>query len=316
MSVAVGLEAGEPARHIWRQHFASLSLSYFAAASTALCLVLIIQQVGILAVPIILPVLAQFQLTLRSSFGRLEDAKRHVAEMEHEIAERRQAEESLRTSERLNRTLVEHLPHRILVKDRNSTILFCNARYAEDVGRRPEDMVGRDALAFRPPGVGERDDTEDRDVMTHGTLMDIETPSLVGSQERWWHTVKVPYRDEHGTVIGIIIVSEDVTDRRTLEAAVSAGAEDGGHRPAGRRRGARLQQSADRRSSATASCCWPISTRTTPRAGGHRRNPEGGHERRRAHAPAAGVQPQADHRADAARPERGGRRHADRCSGA
>jgi PAS domain S-box-containing protein len=218
VSVAVGLEAGEPARHIWRQHFASLSLSYLAAASTALCLVLVIQQVGILAVPIILPVLAQFQLTLQSSFGRLEDAKRHVAEMEHEIAERRQAEESLRTSERLNRTLVEHLPHRILVKDRNSTILFCNARYAEDVGRRAEDMVGRDALAFRPPGVGERDDAEDREVMTHGTLTDIEAPWLVGGQERWWHTVKVPYRDEHGTVIGIIIVSEDITARRTLEA--------------------------------------------------------------------------------------------------
>jgi PAS domain S-box-containing protein len=218
VSVAVGLEAGKPARHIWREHFVSLSLSYFAAASTALCLVLVIQQVGIFAVPIILPVLAQFQLTLRSSFGRLEDAKRHVAEMEHEIAERRQAEESLRTSERLNRTLVEHLPHRILVKDRNSIILFCNARYADDAGKLPEDMVGRAALTFRPPGVGERDDIEDREVMKNGTLMDIEAPSWVGSQERWWHTVKVPYRDEHGTVIGIIIVSEDITARRTLEA--------------------------------------------------------------------------------------------------
>ena len=43
---------------------------------------------------------------------------------------------------------------------------------------------------------------------------------------------------------------------------------------------------------------------------------QGGHACRRAHAPAAGIQPQADHRADAARPERGAWPTCGRCSDA
>ena len=91
--------------------------------------------------------------------------------------------------------------------------------------------------------------------------------------------------------------------------AVSAGAEDGSHRTAGRRRGARLQQSADRDSGVLRAVAGRSrSGRSAP--GGHCGNSEGGHARRGAHAPVAGLQPQADHRADAARPERGRDRHA------
>ncbi len=82
MAVAIGLDTGQPPIRLWRHHFLGLSLSYFAAASVALCLVLVIQQVGLLAVAVILPVLAVFHLTLRASFGRLEDANQHISQMD------------------------------------------------------------------------------------------------------------------------------------------------------------------------------------------------------------------------------------------
>ena len=86
--------------------------------------------------------------------------------------------------------------------------------------------------------------------------------------------------------------------------AGSAGAEAGSHRTAGRRRGPRLQQSADgdpreRRAVAGRSRAG----RSAP--GRHRGDPAGGRERRGAHAAIARLQPQADHRAHGARPERG-----------
>jgi len=134
-----------------------------------------------------------------------------------EITRRKQAEDALRTSERLNRKLVEHLPHRILVKDRNSVILFCNANYANDVGLPPTDVVGKDAFAFYPRELAAAYHADDHEVMERGTMKDIEEPYQADGQERWVHTVKVPYRDEQGHVIGVFVVFEDITDRKGLE---------------------------------------------------------------------------------------------------
>jgi putative nucleotidyltransferase with HDIG domain len=82
MAIAVGLDSRQSPIRIWRNHFLWLSLSYFAAASVALGLVVIIKQVGLLAVAVILPVVAIFHRTLFSSFGRLEDANHHLKQMD------------------------------------------------------------------------------------------------------------------------------------------------------------------------------------------------------------------------------------------
>jgi putative nucleotidyltransferase with HDIG domain len=85
MAIAVGLESRKTPGQIWdmwRRHFLWLSLGYFAAASVALCLILIIRQIGLGAVAVVLPVLAIFHHTLRASFGRLEDANRHVTQLD------------------------------------------------------------------------------------------------------------------------------------------------------------------------------------------------------------------------------------------
>jgi putative nucleotidyltransferase with HDIG domain len=82
MAIAVGLESKRSPFQIWHQHFSWLSLGYFAAASVALCLILVIRQVGLGAVAIVLPVLAIFHHTLRASFGRLDDARHHVLQID------------------------------------------------------------------------------------------------------------------------------------------------------------------------------------------------------------------------------------------
>ena len=113
---------------------------------------------------------------------------------------------------------------------------------------------------------------------------------------------------EHGEPVRAVGISLDVTERHTLEAAVSAGAEDGSHRTAGRRRGPRLQQSADRDSGVLRAVAGRSqSGRSAP--GRHYGDSEGRHACRGAHAPVAGLQPQGDHPAHAARPERDRGRH-------
>jgi putative nucleotidyltransferase with HDIG domain len=81
-AVAVGLDSRQSPVQVWCRHFFWLSIDYFAAASLAFCVVLLFQQGGFAAVAIIIPVLAVFYLTLQSSFGRLEDAHRHLAKVD------------------------------------------------------------------------------------------------------------------------------------------------------------------------------------------------------------------------------------------
>jgi len=83
MSVAIGLDTRQAPFRIWRQHFLWLSLSYLAAASVAFCVVVLVQQVSLIAAAMVLPLLIVFHLTLSTSFGRLEDAQRHLGDMDH-----------------------------------------------------------------------------------------------------------------------------------------------------------------------------------------------------------------------------------------
>jgi len=81
-AIAVGLETGQSVLHVWRLHFLWLAVNYMAAGSAAFCLVLLVGQIGAGAIAVMLPVLAVFHLTLRASFGRLDDARRHLGDMD------------------------------------------------------------------------------------------------------------------------------------------------------------------------------------------------------------------------------------------
>ena len=82
IAMAVGLESRRSPFKIWYDHFLWLSIGYLAAASVGLGLIVILRQVGLAAVAMMLPVVAIFHHTLRASFGRLEDARRHVTQID------------------------------------------------------------------------------------------------------------------------------------------------------------------------------------------------------------------------------------------
>jgi len=131
--------------------------------------------------------------------------------------ERRQAVEALRKSEALYRSLVDHLPQRVFLKDRGSVYISCNRAYAQDLGIEPEQIVGKDDFAFYPRHLADAYRADDQAVIASGRLKDIEEEYLIDAETRWVHTVKVPYHDERGAIIGVLGIFEDVTDRRRAE---------------------------------------------------------------------------------------------------
>jgi putative nucleotidyltransferase with HDIG domain len=81
-AVAVGLDTGQHPAVVWKHMFRWLWVGYLGAGSTAFCLILLLQQGSFMAATMVLPLLGIFHLTLRSTFGRLEDAKRHLGDMD------------------------------------------------------------------------------------------------------------------------------------------------------------------------------------------------------------------------------------------
>ena len=82
MAVAIALDARQSPVEVWKRHFRWLWIGYLAAASVAFVLILLLQQRSLAAVALVLPLFAVFYLTLRATFGRLDDARRHLGDMD------------------------------------------------------------------------------------------------------------------------------------------------------------------------------------------------------------------------------------------
>jgi putative nucleotidyltransferase with HDIG domain len=76
---AVALDKQTSAAAAFRSHFGLVSLSWFAAGSTAFLLVLFSQYLSVLALTAVIPLIAIIHLAMRSWTGRIEDAEQHVA---------------------------------------------------------------------------------------------------------------------------------------------------------------------------------------------------------------------------------------------
>jgi hypothetical protein len=80
-ATVIALESRQSPLKVWRHHFMGLAPTYAAGASVALLLVVALRQVHFSVIALILPLLLISYLTMRSSFGRLEDSKRHVEKL-------------------------------------------------------------------------------------------------------------------------------------------------------------------------------------------------------------------------------------------
>ena len=134
-----------------------------------------------------------------------------------DISQRKAAEQVLLDSEIYNRSLVEHLPQRIFLKDHNSVYISCNPKYAQDLGIEPEDIICKDDYAFFPREMADAYRADDQAVMAAKMTKDIEERYIVEGKEKWIHTIKVPYHNETGNIIGVMGIFEDITERKQAE---------------------------------------------------------------------------------------------------
>lgn len=81
IAMAVAIEQHRSPADIWRTNFLWLSLNYLGGASVALVLVSYTREINLTALGVIVPLLVVLYLTFRTSWGRIEDADRHVSQV-------------------------------------------------------------------------------------------------------------------------------------------------------------------------------------------------------------------------------------------
>jgi len=137
-----------------------------------------------------------------------------------DITERKQAEKVLRESERKYRTLVESIPQKIFLKDKNSVYISCNSNYAEDLKIKPEEIPGHTDYDFYPRDLAEKYRADDKRVIESGNTEEFEERYIQQGQERVVETFKTPVRDDSGELVGVMGIFHDITEHKMADEAL------------------------------------------------------------------------------------------------
>lgn len=155
------------------------------------------------------------------------DNRKLVAGVVMDISERVEAENRLADNQARLRTLLDTMPDLVWLKDPAGRFLACNrrvealfgAREAEIIGKTDRDFVGDELAGFFRE--------KDLAAIAAGEPVSNEETVVFASDghEEQVETIKTPVRDEAGTLIGVLGIARDITERKRTESRVRAVAE-------------------------------------------------------------------------------------------
>lgn len=145
-----------------------------------------------------------------------------------DISERKFMEDQLARERQLLRTVIDAMPDRIFVKDREGRFLLQNAANLKVRGLEHHDeIVGKTVFDIYPQALAEQRDAEDRAIIGSGLpLLNREGQTYFGDsdrrrQETRWHlTSKIPLRDAAGMIYGIAGINHDITEQKLAAIAL------------------------------------------------------------------------------------------------
>ncbi|MCX7730620.1 MAG: diguanylate cyclase [Candidatus Caldatribacterium sp.] len=124
--------------------------------------------------------------------------------------------------------IINAVPEHIYVKDRNHRFIFVNEADARHHGfASPEEMLGKTDFDLHPEATARSFWEEEEELLRTGKpILNDEREVLdysTGVQRKIWiATNKVPLRNAHGEIIGMVGVNRDITLQKRTEEALRA----------------------------------------------------------------------------------------------
>lgn len=154
------------------------------------------------------------KVPVRDAHGRVTG----LVAMAQDITARKQAQEALQQRQTELQVLFDLMPAMIWFKDTQNNFLRGNRTAAESAGRQPADFEGRPCRDIYPDEA-DRYFADDLEVIRAGRpkLGIIEPIEGRDGIKLWIRTDKVPYRDSAGNIVGIVVMAQDITERKVAE---------------------------------------------------------------------------------------------------
>lgn len=132
--------------------------------------------------------------------------------------------EDLRTSELKIRTIFNTIPDMIWLKDTQGVYLACNTMFERFFGASEKEITGKRDHDFVDAGLADEFREHDRKAMLAGKKTSNEewiTFAATGRQALM-DTVKTPLYDDKGTLVGVLGISHEITERKENENRIKA----------------------------------------------------------------------------------------------
>ncbi|MFH1008948.1 MAG: response regulator, partial [Candidatus Latescibacterota bacterium] len=161
---------------------------------------------------------------LEDTMGQLEEANRTL---EHDIAERKRAEETLRRNRDFLRALLDGIHDHILVIDGNYRITEINQSFSTSSGYTRDEAVGSFCYAvthgLSEPCMDSNHPCPFREVLaTGGTSQATHVHRGKDGATQYVDVVASPLRDAAGKIVGIVEACRDMTTLRAAEHQTEA----------------------------------------------------------------------------------------------
>jgi len=115
------------------------------------------------------------------------------------------------------RTLIEHLPQKIFLKDQNSVYISCNENLARAFNIKVADIAGKTDYEFFSQEMADKYRDDDKRIINSGMAEEIEENYMRDGQVFYVHTIKTPVKEPDGKVVGIVGIFWDITADRMAQ---------------------------------------------------------------------------------------------------
>ncbi|MGD9164018.1 MAG: EAL domain-containing protein [Chromatiales bacterium] len=138
-----------------------------------------------------------------------------------------ESEHKLREAERRLHTLIDNLPDCIARFDRDGRVLYVNQASEKNFGFTAEDAIGIN-LFDNGPGIASENvllAKMVRRTFDEGVANALETQWSTVKGKRYFDVLHIPERDETGSVVSVLGIGHDITDRKLAEEALRSSEE-------------------------------------------------------------------------------------------